>query len=38
MKEKSKTLNNLDSTVGTDEKSNKASLKVNNIILYLTKN
>jgi hypothetical protein len=36
MKEKSKTLSNLDSTIKSDEKNNKSSLKVNNNILHLT--
>jgi hypothetical protein len=38
MKEKSKTLNNIDSTIKSDENNNKSSFKVNNNILYLTNN
>ncbi len=38
MKEKSKTLSNLDTTIKSDEKNNRSSFKVNNNILYLTNN
>ena len=37
MKEKSKTLNNLDTTTKSDENNNKSSFKVNNNVFYLTK-
>jgi hypothetical protein len=36
MKEKSKTLSNIDSTIKSDENNNKSSFKVNNNVLYLT--
>ena len=38
MKEKSRTLSNLDTTIKSDEKNNRSSFKVNNNVLYLTNN
>ena len=38
MKEKSKTLSNIDLTIKSDENNNKSSFKVNNNVLYLTNN
>jgi len=35
MKEKSKTLNNLNTTIKSDENNNKSSFKVNNNVFYL---
>jgi hypothetical protein len=38
MKEKSKTLSNIDSNIKSDENNNKSTFKVNNNVLYLTNN
>jgi len=38
MKEKSRTLSNLDTTIKSDEKDNRSSFKVNNNAFYLTNN